>query len=355
MTDFCDSLVSNLIENEIKEMSINAEFLDDKNMSFKEFLDNTIHLETQYYDVINPFYKRAWISPDKLTYLDTFPEYGESSGNYRYRFLIININNDFVFINMKVIDPRNGADRYFHIYRPISYNGSIDNELEVLSKLSEFSFIKDMVILSSNGDFSEWCNNYYNTKESCEYMFKSKWKSKHCINKIDNIVSREFIDYDNGILTDEIMEFSERWESIRKDKSEKKSDKKLISMMNKSNSIRMLVIRVKGKIVAFNIAFIYLSKYVVIHTAKYLSVGSEEYLMDYLDIDFDTAKLLRYNLSAYMQYITHKEYLVDKHYDAFYYEGDTHLSWLRKYKQMFFRNIIFYKKIPISEYLASNV
>ena len=346
-----DSLVMSMIN----ELALDEEFLDDKKKSFKEFLDNTVHLETQYNGVIHEFYSKSFTAPNRLTYIDTFPEYGESSGNYRYRFLIIRVDDDYVFTNLKVIDPRNGADRYFHIYHPISLNKSAENEYIVLLKLSGFSFIRDIVTLRDSGDFTEWCNNYYNTKESCEYMFKSKWKSKHCINKLDSIVSTEFIDYDNGQLSEEIMEFSERWESIRKDKSEKKSDKKLISMMNRSDTIRMCIMRVNDKIVAFNIAFIYLDKFVVIHTAKYLSVGSEEYLMDYLGVDFDTAKLIRYNLSAYIQFITHKEYLYDKTYEAFYYEGDTHLSWLRKYKQMFFRNIIFYKKIPINDYLADNV
>jgi len=221
----------------INELALNEEFLNDKKKSFKEFLDNTVHLETKYNDVIHEFYSKSFTAPNKLTYLDTFPEYGESSGNYRYRFIIIKIDEDFVFTNLKVIDPRNGSDRYFHIYHPISLGGSIENEYIVMVKLSGFQFIRDIVTLNDSGDFTEWCNNYYNTKESCEYMFKSKWKSKHCINKMNSIISTEFIDYDNGKLSDEIMEFSERWESIRKDKSEKKSDKKLISMMNKSDNM----------------------------------------------------------------------------------------------------------------------
>ena len=218
-----------------------------------------------------------------------------------------------------------------------------------MNRLSLFDFVKDIIVLKGSGDFSEWCNNYYNTLESCSYMFKSKWKSKHCINRLKNIVSVEFLDYNNGAIEEEIIEFSERWENIKDDKSEKKSDRKLLNMMNKSDNIRLMVMRVNEKIVAFNIVFLYLKSYAVVHTAKYLSVGSEDYLMKYLCVSSDIAKLIRYNLSAFVQFITHEEYLKNKGYKAFYYEGDTHLSWLRNYKKMFFRNIIFYDRIPISK------
>lgn len=244
-------------------------------------------------------------------------------------------------------------ERYFHIYKPISLNDVEDNVKRVFNLLKSSKHIKGYIdILKSDerlADNEYWCNSYYNTLESMKFMTKSAWKSKHCINRMKDLVSYQIIDYADPLLVQDIMEFSEKWEDIKSGESEKKSDVKLLELLRRRDDILLGVFRVNGVIVGFNILFLYFDRYAVVHTAKYLSVGTVEYLSEYLGVDMSEAKLVKYNLSAYIQYITHEEFLVNRGYEAFSYEGDTHLSWLKKYKEMFYKNRIYYIRKPIGE------
>ena len=338
---------------EIDSLSLEESFIQDRYKSFTDILNNTYKLETKYKDIINEFYKVRLTSPEKVTYVDTHPEYMESSGNYRYRFFIIKVENDYVFTNFKVVDPH-GQERYFHIYNPISLHGNIKNEERVLRELSEIPCIRKVVEVNTKGDFTEWCNNYYNTKETCSFMFKSKWKSKHCIKKLDEFVSTEFIKYSDDVFLEEIMRAFDGWLSFKSFKEERRQVKKLVQMFNRNPDVQMCVMRVNNKIVAFNIMFVYLNKYAIVHIAKYLSVADEKYIQENFNVSSDVAKLLKYNLSAYFQYKTHEEYLYNTNHEAFYYEGDTHKIWLRSYKRMFYRKNLFYKKVPIHEYISKH-
>lgn len=320
------------------------------NKSFKEFMDSyTYHILMEHKTLLDKFY--VDLQPENMPYVDTYPEYSESSGNYRYRFMLIKFDNDYVLVHLKVVDLMNGT-RYFHIYHPISLNHDSVNEIATLKGLGAIEHFRQVISLITEPQKDYWCNNYYNTPESASFMFRSKYTSKHCIKRMDALLETSFINSCTTSLIDEVEEFSKLWKSLKPNQSANiKSDRKLMSLMNDYKDIQMFICRLNGKLVAFSIFFTYQNRFAVVHTAEYISIGGIDFLQDYCGCTYDEAKMLMYNLSNYIQYKTHYEFLINRGYHAYYYEGDTHVAKLQSYKPMFFKKLIYYIKVPIQDYI----
>lgn len=318
---------------------------------FKEFMDSyTHHLLMEHKSLLDKFYIN-YLKPDNIPYVDTYPEYSESSNNYRYRFMIFKFDNDYVLVHLKVVDLMNGT-RYFHLYHPISLNRIFDNELVTLKGLGAIEHFRQVVRITAEPQEDYWCDNYYNTLESASFMFRSKYTSKHCIKRLDELMEVKFLDRCDNALIQEVEDFSKVWETLRSGlRLNIKSDRKLMECMNDYKDIQMFTCRLNGKLIAFSIFFICLDKYLIVHTAEYLSIGGIEFLQNYCNCSFDEAKMVMYNLSNYIQYKSQYEYLVNRKYEAYYYEGDTHVAKLKSYKPMFFKNLIYYIKVPIQDYI----
>lgn len=339
-----------------KEISLDtyAVTLDslDKTKPFKEFMDTyTYHILMQHKPIWNKFYQ-GFLRSDNMPYVDTYPEYSESSNNYRYRFMIIKIDNDYVFVQIKIVDLMNGT-RYFHIYHPVSLQHNFTHELLTLKGLSEIEHFRQVVMITSEPQDDYWCNNYYNTPESASFMFRSKYTSKHCIKRLDALLDTTFIDKCNSDLISEVEDFNNLWGTLRSNlRLNVKSDRKLMESMNDYKDIQMMICRFNGKLLAFHIYLSYLDKYIIVHTAENLSIGGLDYIKEYFECSDEEAKMIMYNLSNYIQYKSQYEYLINRKYEVYSYEGDTHVSKLKNYKPMFFKNLIYYVKVPIQDYIA---
>ena len=327
--------------------------------SYEEIYGYTYKLDTKFYDLIMGFYSIGYTTPDKVMWVDTNPEFCETMGNFRYRFLIVKYQNDFVFLNIKAATKRSASQvNSYSISRTISASGSRQNEMYVLKALSESDCFKYMIVPSSEKRTEQdyWANNYYNTRESCDFLFTSKFESKRRINKIKSMADIQVYNYCDGLLEEEIFSLLKVWEENRGPKalSDRKALVKLISLMNKSDNIYFMVERVNGKIVAYNGCIAYIDNYIVYRTAKSLGSLGIDVVKTYFDTDDeDFARIIKDASDSYCIQQMFKYFLKDKNFEAVFLEGDDHNKGLGWYKGLMSKYTTFYYKEPLKDYVKS--
>jgi hypothetical protein len=184
----------------IDSMSIALERLsNNENKSYRWLFENSTHIDMKVYDILNDFFVRNEVAPDNMCLCNLDCVYGEASRNYRFRFIIVGVNDDYVLVPFKIVDPRSAKiENYFTIsYHPLSYNKNTESIKEVLKVLSSYECIHSIDIPSDEKGSIR--NNYYNLPENYRDICRSKWKSKHGINKLSNIID---VDYHSESLID---------------------------------------------------------------------------------------------------------------------------------------------------------
>ena len=83
---------------------------------YKVLYDMSYKINLQNIDFIRPFLEVLDRDDDLSHYYRYLmsPEWGEASGNYRFRFIIIKCDSDFVFVPLKVVDAPS-RPRYFYV------------------------------------------------------------------------------------------------------------------------------------------------------------------------------------------------------------------------------------------------
>lgn len=329
----------------IEQLSLPVEILDKMSrMTFTEVYMFFSHIDMKVEDVLYEFYKVSQSSPDKVRSYDHIMEWGTASSNYRHRFAIFKVGDDYVMSAIKIVSPR-GKARYFNAWCPVSLNKNKDHEVLVLQKLSKIRDVRYFLSLYGNEN-DYWEDNYYNDVESASYLWKSKYRSKYSINKLSNLLKmRDTNTLDDNTISS-IQEINKHWEYIKNEVSTNYADMNLIKMMNKGcDSIRVMLVYYQDKIVSFSIMSIYMGRYAVALTTKACSVLGRYFLQDYLKCDEETATLLAKKLDKYHHYMMHYHYLKECPYQAVYYLNDMKRPGLIEYKKSMFKRCIYYSRI----------
>lgn len=339
-----------MINYEIDSLSIPlVDFSKNSDKTYKYLFNNSIHIEMAYKDVLSEFYSKVMENnPECMGDYNILPEYGEASKNYRFRFMIFKVEDDYVLVLYKIVDPRTASIKnYFTVsYPPISLNGKSTDE--VVNVLKQYPDIKYIVSFSTEDDFTN--NNYYNMIENFREMDKSGWRSKRGVNRLRDIIRFDTRSEDIPMIEEYVTDVTREWNKLKGKTASVRSDLNLIKMARKTDSVRVYSFWYKDKIVGFSIGIDIIGKYLGLITTKTVSVGDDEYLANYLgEDDMDLVRYMRKHIGSYVQYAMHKEILQEMGYKAVYYYGDTRSKTLRIFKMDYFKNRIFYKRVPTRE------
>ena len=339
-----------MIEYQIDSLSISLDaFVSNSDKSYKYLFDNSIHIQLDVKDVLEAFYKKAmWDYPEKMGDYNICPEYGEASRNYRFRFIVLKTDDDYVLVTFKIVDPRTVTIKnYFTVsYPPISYNGKSTEK--VYDALKMYPDIKSIVGFSTEDDFSN--NNYYNMLKDFKEMDKSSWRSKRGVNRLRDLIEFDVESENIPNIEWHIEKLTNEWNKIKGKTSSVKSDLNLVGLARRGDSVKVFSFWYKGVMVGFSIGIVIIDKYIGLITTKTVSIGDDAYLAEYLgESDMDLVKYMRKHIGSYVQYALHKYCLADNNFEAVYYYGDTRSKTLRIFKKDYFKNIIYYKRVPVRD------
>jgi hypothetical protein len=108
----------------------------------------------------------------------------------------------------------------------------------------------------------------------------------------------------------------------------------------------------KGKLLGITIGTPIYDNYVVVYTQKSLGVAPIEFLIEYLGEDSENVRDIQKYLGSYVQYVIHQVCFDVYHYKALFYTGDQGDKRLRDFKRKYYKNVIYYKRIPLGDYIS---
>lgn len=336
----------------IDSMSVDIKTLENNpDKSYRFLLDNSFHIEYQYKDVLEAFYRQAMMDPFKMGDYNICPEYGDVTKNYRFRFMIVRDGEEHILLIFKVVDPRTASiPNYFTLgYEPISLEGG--SVLPTMKALQSYESIKSVVVISEEkGSFN---NNYFNMLKDFKEMDKSTWRSKNGVNKLSKLITFSCDDSLPGIY-EGVETITAIWNKVKHEKVPVKYDTRLLDMAMKGDNIKVFTFWYKDIMVAFSLGIIMLDKFISLETTRTVNIAGDEFLTEYLrESDPEIVKLIRKRLGAFVQYTMSKHCLQDNSYEAVYYYGDGNEKGLREFKRVFYKNIIFYTRVPMADYIKS--
>lgn len=348
------SISDSIISLKLKQYSISLDTLKNSDKSYEFLFKNSTKIDMKSKPILEMFYKKIITETTMYQYVLN-PEWGEASGNFRMKFIIVNYNNDYILVPFKVISMI--TNRYFSIsMEPVSLNNDKQNIIDVLNVLKEFD-IRYVVVIDNNCSDECYMNNYYNTLEEFNnIMDKSKYKSKRGVKKLS-----EYLTFHNDLyisnLPDKIKEVDEIWNG-KKEIDKKvtlpvKTDVKLAELAYLYNDITLHTYCYNDIILGYDIVVTTCKDYASVLSAKTLTQLSTEELAEYMnEEDLDKVEYIKTRLGGYMQYMLNKDILKDKGYKALYYYGDVKSKSLQKFKEIYYKRIINYYKVDLDSYIT---
>ena len=335
----------NPVELEMASVSI-EELKSSEDKSYKSLFDKSRMIDSSSKNLLTSIYDFNAVGKDFPRYLLN-AEWNECCAQFRSRCIVVSVDDDFVFVPLKLNQNSSMPWWYDISFKPVSVLDRKDSILQTLNVLSEHS-VKN-VIIGEDSEKAVVDNNYYNTAEDFHsWMDKCKWRSKHGINKLSKIVEFRTEWYD-GIESD-VKECGEIWNRHRKKigRSEGSIRGDVKCIQNRMSSL-CYTFFCNGKIAGYMIPFVF-GRCAAIEASK--SISSDiEFCRERFGIDDIEAKLLSANLGRYMQYEMHKDLLQNRKLNAVYYYGDVRSASLREFKKLMFKHKIWYNKYPIKDYI----
>lgn len=336
------------IDLELMQVALEKEFIEGVTDSVSSLLDISTQLKICHKGIVEEFYDKNIKSPDDMIDFDSLCEYSDYMNNYRYRFIILHIKGDYVLFNLKLMDPI-GAERYFYIREPKSLNGDIDSVKESLNIIKKFSCIK-YVYHNDKDDRNYVLNNYYNTKDSCSFLFKSKWKSRRGINKLSKELSVETTNIFNELCIPEMEYITKAWVKNRKKSTNTKPFKNLRRIMSQNDKTYLTTVRYKDKLVAFDVSSIVCDRYAYSFSSKNISFDNK-FIMDYCGCSEKVADLMRRYLVSFLIYSIHDFFINNMNLEGLFYSGDRKDNRLKEFKTAHFKEVVFYNRTELDEYI----
>lgn len=336
-----------LVTGLLEQLAVSFSYLksvDVRQRNFKFLSDISVKNGIDFEDVTLPFIEAVQTSPDRILHTTVSSEASEALRNYRNRFLLIkdDESEDFIITFLKILDPI-GKERSFFIVACISLSGDKDLEEGVMQYLKTFSCLSRRTVPGDEKNY--FYNNYYNDLESAQFMFRSKWRSAHGVNKYMKCFDFEW-DVELGPeVESEIDACNRDWITLG---GEKDLDFRMFGryklMAKQRDTVKLLTVRFHDKLVAYSIYRVQMGKYIFVQQAKYLSVFSPEYIQEHLGVRLEDAMMIRKYLGDICQYRLHEYFLKEAGYQAVYYLQDQHLKGLTAYKKKYFKKCLYYTR-----------
>ena len=341
-----------MIDYQIDSLSISLDaFINNPDKSYKYLFDNSIHIDMESVDIFNAFFSRI-ITPDKMCISSVDCVYGEASRNYRFRYIILKVGEDYVLVPFKIVDPRTSTIKnYFSIsYPPISYNMDMGSIKAAVRALKMYPDIKSIEVFCDEKENNR--NNYYNTLDDFKEMDRAKWKSKRGINKLNKIIT---VNYHSELLPDiqeRLLSMFDMWCTFKGKKISNKTDIGMLNLAMKLENSCVITFWYKDKFLGITIGLPIFKDYITIYTQKSLGISNEEFLRDYLEEnDTEIVSDIRKYLGSFVQYHINRYCLEKKRFKALYYTGDQGDANLRNFKKIYYKNAVYFKRIPIEDYM----
>jgi hypothetical protein len=274
-------------------------------------------------------------------YVDTF--YISTTGNFRFRFIEVEFENDTVGIFFKYISMFGNV--YVRLFRePVSLNGICENEMLVLNTLYENNLFKCVVVPHfyniDKSKIKPFDNDYFNdVNERCEYISKGKFKSKHGINRLKN--EYDIVFKVNNFNEDELNDLNNKWWETKKRTTQKDTlVEGLIKLSKQCDKIYILTWEYKSQPIAFTILTDRHNGY-----CCGIKVNKNLAKTGYIKDEFLCSKL-----GSLVHYDT-MLFCKEKGFKYAYISGDIRHKFLRKYKSSNYKYIIDYYVVDRDEFM----
>lgn len=184
-------------------------------------------------------------------YMDT--TYVATTGNFRFRFIEVEVNGDTVGVFFKYISMFGTV--YIRLFRePISLSGNKENEALILATLYANNLFEKVVVphfyAFDKSTHKPFDNDYFNNvEERCAHVSKSKFKSKHGINKLKSEygITLKVNEYD----VTQIMDLNNKWWELKNQTAEKDTlVEGLIKLQSQCDKIYILTWEYESKPIA---------------------------------------------------------------------------------------------------------
>lgn len=348
-----DYKISLMAAKEAESVSVSIHDLHN-GLSYKEFFGMTVFNNLRYSDMVHEYLNIFQTSPERVVSYESMPEFGDSSGNFRFRFLIVRTDdNDLVFCLFKVVDMGRvrGQESYFRVWEPISAKGLKRNEEMTLQALAGIDCVKYLVTFGGSAEDYD-VNNYYNTRESVKQIFRSSWRSKHGINKLDKFLTFKVFyspeEIEASSLFQQVSFLNQLWERLKKLKSDNKSDLNMLRRLEKGK-IEFCGIFYRDTLIGFSFCVNLGNGYVGIASSKGIGVASPIQIKIVCRCSEDEAVVLHNVFGRYGAYKV-LEYLLQKRdFEAVYYYGDMHVRKMINFKGSVFKKVLYYKFVQLEQ------
>lgn len=317
----------NFIE-EIRKSSITISSFPSAVTDYKWLLEKSTKTTSCHQGVFEWFFKVNYIHYDEMPDYMCIPVQCEILHNYRLRHIIVTDSNGVMFLCiLKLIDPINIQTKTHFVlaYRPLPNIPDSDNS-DVIKALALVGVDK-MIVVGGDNPFN-W--NFYNNREEASKMMTSKWRSKHGVNKINEMIT---VETSTSSYKDGIKNLLIKWEESKGHGGTKNHIK--CSEMDSSDILRHRVYVVNGVVVGYAAItmfcgnpFVMISKH-----AGQCNIIDDKFICDHI--------------GDYMIYDMHKMMLEDENSSGLYYFGSNRgknktSNTLEQYKRKIFKRTVPY-------------
>ena len=340
-----NSVKVNPVELEMASVSI-EELKSSEDKSYKSLFNKSRMIDSSSKSILTGIYDFNAVGKDfPRQLLDA--DWNECCRQFRSRYVIISIKNDYVFVPLKLHQVPYRSWYYTITMKPVSVNNRLENELSVIQVLSDYCI--DGVVIGEDKEENAVDNNYYNTAEDFHsWMDKCKWRSKHGIKKLSSLIEFRNEWYDGA--ESDIIECGTEW--VRQKKLlglQPKSIKNAELFAKRRKSPFFYSFFYKGKMIGYMLPSVF-EKCAMIEVSH--SIASNiDYCKDVLGFNEQNANLAFKQFGRYMQYKMHKDFFDAKNFDAVYYCSDIGWAGLKDFKTMNFRRKFWYNQYSMKEYI----
>lgn len=291
----------------------------------------------------------------------TYPIYNDVIGatGYKTRFIIFDACGTYIYVMIRLQDNigmrRYGISLYFTLYGICAFNGDLNAERYVAETLMNMYEFRSELRVMTKFDKSEtlFNHNFYAIPQDFADMNRSKWRSSHGINKLNQIVDvrfkkrKELTDVERSDITNIQMEWH-----IRRTTNKNLTNTADTKMLDYTNDEHMnyILYYIGDILVGFNVLLSY-DKFSYIDVLKPISAFGYERVVEI--IGDENAKLVHSYLLNYMIYKCDEFCFVNLNQESVFIGGIRIMKSeyipecgqdLTSYKQRLFKNSLKYYK-----------
>lgn len=275
------------------------------------FFKKGLLLNYESKDTINIFFTKLYNTWDIIPFYHCIPEINSITGESKYRFMIIKIDDDEVFFAYKVIQIL--TTKQIRVFdKVVSKNGNIENEIIVTRELEKkpfikFAFLKNAAPLINNIDQAHKLveyNNYYYTRES---FFSSvtnqklrKWGCNLFLKNTGYVVSTRLSRNNDGEI---IRKLFNEYLIFNGHKINSKDDKEYKNIVfSDSDNIKIIAIYKDGNIISLTVLYV-INEMKVAYMLYNMQIKKEQ-----ISNDDGLKKFLSHNMTERIKYAIFSTY-----------------------------------------------